>query len=82
MLWHFQPNRKLRDMSISLTKMGGYKRACHMVALVRIALRPKARKRTCGDALTKESTIPDVRPGGDIAGARAMKTSTFWLRVG
>ena len=82
MFWHFQPNRKSRDMSISLTKMGGYKRACHIVALVRIALRPKARKRTSGDALTKESTIPDVRPGGDIAGARAMKTSTLSLRVG
>ena len=82
MFWHFQPNKKDRDMSISLTKMGGYKRACHIVALVRIALRPKARKSTSGDALTRESTIPDVRPGGDIAGARAMKTSTLSLRVG
>ena len=53
-----------------------------MVADVRIALRPNARNSTSGEALTNESTIPLFRPAGDIAGARAMNTSTLSLSVG
>lgn len=44
--------------------------------------RPKAKKRTSGEALTKALTTPFRRPAGDMAGAKAMKTSTLSLRVG
>ena len=44
--------------------------------------RPNARNSISGDALIMEATMPLARPGGDIAGARAMNTSTFSLRVG
>lgn len=63
-------------------KIAGYKIACHMVVLLRMALRPKARNRTSGDALMKELTMPDASPGGAMAGANAMKTSTLSFRLG
>ena len=44
--------------------------------------RPKARNMTSGEALVKALTIPLCRPGGDIAGAKAIKTSTLSLSVG
>ena len=55
---------------------------CHIVAEPSMLLLPKARKSNCGDALTSESTTLFRSPAGDIAGARAMKTSTLSLRVG
>jgi len=65
-----------------LINMGGYKIDCHMVAELRIDLRPKSRKRTEGDALTRASTIPFDSPAGDMAGARAMKTLTWSFNLG
>lgn len=62
--------------------IAGYKRACHIVVLLKIAFRPKARNKTSGDALINELTMPDARPGGAIAGARAMNTSTFSFKLG
>ena len=44
--------------------------------------RPKAKNITSGEALTRASTKPLLRPEGAIAGARAMKTSTLSLRSG
>lgn len=56
--------------------------ACHIAVELRILLRPKARKTTCGEAFISASTMPLYSPAGDMAGARATKTSTFWLSVG
>ena len=53
-----------------------------MVVLLRIAFRPNKRKRTAGDVLTNMLTIPDAIPGGAIAGASAIKTSTFSFKLG
>ena len=77
-----QLKRNDRDISMMRTNIGGYRIDCHMVAELRMLLRPKARKRTSGEAFINESTIPFRSPAGDIAGARAMKTSTLSLRVG
>jgi hypothetical protein len=62
--------------------MGGYKMACHMVAELSKLRRPNNRNRTSGEVFIKESTVPVVRPGGDMAGASAMNTSTLSLSVG
>lgn len=51
-------------------------------AEARMPLRPNMRNKTCGDALMRASAIPLARPGGDIAGARAMKTLTCWFNLG
>lgn len=48
----------------------------HKGAEARMPLRPNIRKRTCGDALINASAMPLARPGGDMAGASAMKTLT------
>ena len=56
--------------------------ACHMVAELRMLRRPNVRNNTSGDALIRASTTPLWRPAGDIAGARAMNTSTLSFRVG
>lgn len=77
-----QLNRKDRDISINRTNIGGYRIDCHIVAELSILRRPKARNKTSGDAFTRASTTPFRRPAGDIAGARAMKTSTWSLSVG
>ncbi len=77
-----QLNRKERDISINRTKIGGYKIDCHIVAELSILRRPKARNKTSGEAFTKASTTPLRRPAGDMAGASAMKTSTWSFRVG
>ena len=77
-----QLNRNESDMSRMRTNIGGYKIDCHMVAELNMLLRPKARKRTSGEALIKESTMPFRSPAGDIAGAKAIKTSILSLRVG
>lgn len=47
-----------------------------------MARRPKRRKRIEGFVFTRDETIPEARPGGAIAGARATKTSILSLRVG
>ena len=78
----YQPKRKVRDISIRRVKMGGYSMFCHIVADDKIDLRPKARKRRSGLVLTKASTIPLLRPAGDIAGAKAMKRLILSLRSG
>ena len=75
-------NRKESDKSINRTKMGGYRIDCHMVAELNRLRRPNARNRTSGEALTRESTTPFLNPAGDMAGAKAMKTSTFSFKVG
>ena len=77
-----QLKRKVSDMSITRTKIGGYRMDCHMVAELRMLLRPKARKMTSGEAFINESTTLLYKPEGDMAGARAMKTSTLSLSVG
>lgn len=77
-----QSKRNESDMSMMRTNIGGYKIDCHMVAELSMLRRPKAKKRTSGEALTKASTTPFRRPAGDMAGAKAMKTSTLSLRVG
>ena len=77
-----QAKRKERDMSIRRTKIGGYNIDCQKVAEDKIDFLPNARKRTSGEALTKESTMPLLRPAGDMAGARAMKRLTFSFRGG
>jgi hypothetical protein len=82
MLTAVQLKRNLSELSMRRTKMGGYKMDCHIVADPRIARRPKARNKMSGEALTNESTIEELRPPGDMAGARAMKTSTLSLSVG
>ena len=64
------------------TNSGGYSMACHMVAELSMLLRPKARKMTSGDALMRESTVLLLRPAGDMAGARAINTSTWSFKVG
>lgn len=64
------------------TKIGGYRIACHMVAELSKLRRPNKRNSTSGEVFIKESTIPVVRPGGDIAGARATNTSTLSFNVG
>ena len=82
MFFPVQLKRNKSDISRMRTNIGGYKIDCHMVAELSMLRRPKARKRTSGDALTKESTMPLRSPAGDIAGAKAMKTSILSLRVG
>ena len=77
-----QLKRKESDISSMRTKIGGYKIDCHIVTELSMLLRPNARKRTSGEALTNESTIPFLRPAGDMAGARATKTSILSLSVG
>ena len=77
-----QPNRNDSDMSMMRVKIGGYSIACHIVAALSMLLLPKSRKITSGDALIKASTIPLERPAGDMAGAKAIKTSTLSLRRG
>lgn len=54
----------------------------HMVAELRIARRPKSRKRTEGDDLIRASTTLLESPAGDMAGARAINTLTCWLSLG
>lgn len=46
--------------------MGGYKIDCQKVAELNMLLRPKARKSTLGEALTRELTIPLRSPAGDL----------------
>jgi hypothetical protein len=53
-----------------------------MVAELRMERRPKRRKRTCGEALTRASTTLLESPAGDMAGARAMKTLTWSFSLG
>lgn len=53
-----------------------------MVAELRMDRLPKRRNRTCGDALTSESTTPLDSPAGAMAGAKAMKTLTLLLSFG
>ena len=77
-----QAKRNESDMSMMRTNIGGYKIDCHMVAELSMLRRPKAKKRTSGEALTKASTTPFRSPAGDMAGAKPMKTSTLLLRVG
>jgi hypothetical protein len=64
------------------TKIGGYKMACHIVAELSKLRRPNRRNNTSGDVFMKESTVLVVRPGGDMAGASAMNTSTLSLSIG
>ena len=64
------------------TKIGGYKIDCHIVAEESMLLRPNARKSTSGEAFINASTTLCRSPAGDIAGARATKTSTLSFRVG
>ena len=79
-------------------KIGGYRIVFHKGAEERIALRPKTRYRRVGlgiyelgysewqcctyEAFINPSTTDAANPGGLIAGARAMKTLTFWLSWG
>ena len=77
-----QAKRNESDMSMMRTNIGGYNIDCHMVAELRMLRRPKAKKRTSGEALTRASTTPFRSPAGDMAGAKPMKTSTLLLRVG
>jgi hypothetical protein len=79
---HFQPNRNESDISIERTKIGGYKIASHIVADDKMARRPNRRKRKFGDAFVREFTSPEDSPGGAMAGASAIRTSTLPLRVG
>lgn len=76
------PKRKVRPKSIALTKIGGYKIACHIVAELSKLRRPNKRNSTSGEVFMKESTNPVVRPGGDMAGASAINTSTLSFNVG
>ena len=55
---------------------------CHMVAEERMDLRPKKRYMRVGEAFMRLSTMGAERPGGAMAGARAMKTLIFWLSCG
>ena len=77
-----QLNRNDRDISMMRTNIGGYSIDCHIVAELSMLLRPKARKRTSGEAFINESTIPFRSPAGDMAGARAIKTSILSFSVG
>lgn len=54
----------------------------HNGAEARMARRPKSRYKTWGEDLMSASAIPLAKPGGDMAGARAMKTLTWVLSVG
>lgn len=54
----------------------------HNGAEARMARRPNSRYRTCGEDLMSASAMPLAKPGGDMAGARAMKTLTCLLSVG
>jgi hypothetical protein len=53
-----------------------------MVADDKMARRPNKRKRKLGDAFMSEFTNPEDSPGGAMAGARAIRTSTLPLIVG
>lgn len=53
-----------------------------MVAELSMDRRPKRRNSTCGEALTRASTMPLDKPAGDMAGARAIKTLTCSLSLG
>ena len=53
-----------------------------MVAELRMERRPNMRYRTEGEAFMRESTMPLERPAGAIAGARPIKTLTWWLSLG
>ena len=77
-----QLNKNDSDISRMRTKIGGYKIDCHIVDELRRLRRPKARKRTSGEAFTSESTTPFCKPVGDIAGANAMNTSTLSFNAG
>lgn len=77
-----QLKRKFRALSMMETYMAGYSSASHIVVLLKMALRPKAKKRTSGDALIRELTTPRDKFGGDIAGARAMNMSIWSFSCG
>ena len=77
---HLKRNDK--DMSIMRLNKGGYNRVSHIVAELRIDRRPNSKKRTCGDAFIRASTIPFDNPAGAMAGARAMKTLTCAFSLG
>lgn len=77
-----QPKRNARLKSMRRTKIGGYRIACHIVAELSKLRRPKRRKSTSGEVFMNESTVPVVKPGGDMAGASAMNTLTLSLSVG
>ncbi len=77
-----QLKRKERARSRIRTNIGGYRIDCHIVAELRMLRRPKARKRTSGEALTSASTTPFCRPDGAIAGARPMNTLTLSFNFG
>lgn len=78
----YQPKRKAREVSMARTNMGGYKMDCHIVVELSIERRPKRRNRTCGEAFMSESTMPFLKPAGDMAGARPMKTLTLSFSFG
>lgn len=69
-------------MSMRRENRGGYMSVSHMVAELRIDRLPNMRYRTDGEALTRESTTPFDSPAGAMAGARAMKTLTWWFSLG
>lgn len=78
----FHPNRNDRPMSMRRLNRGGYMSFSHMVAELRMDRLPNMRYRTDGEALTRESTTPFDSPAGAMAGARAMKTLTWWFNLG
>lgn len=61
-----QEKRKDNDKSMMRTKIGGYRIDCQKVAELSMLLRPKARKSTLGEALTRELTMPFRKPAGDL----------------
>lgn len=99
-LWLYQLKSQIKERSIIVAKMGGYKMDCHIVAEDKIDLRPKKRKSNVGldkamsferykckritthEAFMSPSTIGAERPGGLMAGAKAINTLTFSLRPG
>lgn len=82
MLRACQPKRNERPISIRRTKIGGYRIDCHILAELSMERRPNRRKRTCGEAFIRESTMPFERPAGDIAGASAINTLTLSFSLG
>ena len=77
-----QLKRKESDILMIRTNIGGYRIDCHMTVELRMLLRPKARNITSGEALINASTTLLCKPAGDMAGARAMKTSTLSFSMG
>ena len=82
MFLHDHLKRNDRERSRIRTKIGGYNIDCHIVVLPRRLRRPNARKRTSGDAFTREFTTPLWRPAGDMAGASAINTLILSLSIG